>query len=84
MNEMYISMAVAVLGIIGTVLGHSKYVALKATMVETVGDIADLLAMIYAVAKKDACDESSLKLIAAKIEEIWTDLDARPSKWPTF
>lgn len=73
--NLVITIITTVIGLATAVFAGNKYVTFKSAVVETIGDVADLLALIYAVSKKGSCDEASMKSIASKTEEIWTDLD---------
>lgn len=68
-------------GLAGAVLTQSKYAKAKENLVEFVGDLADVLAMIYAMSKAGNCDAEQLKAIGSKVEELWTDMEALG---PTF
>lgn len=67
-------------GLAGAIVGQQKYAKAKANLIETVGDIANLLAMIYAISKAGECSPENMKIITKKVEEIWQDLqDLGPS-----
>lgn len=68
-------------GLAGAVFTQSKYAKAKENLVEFVGDLADVLAMIYAASKAGNCDAEQLKAIGSKVEELWADMEALG---PTF
>lgn len=75
--EQLISLLIAISGIAAAVFTGKQYLAIKAQLLETIGDVADFLALIYAASKNDTCSNpETLKLIITKTEEIWTDLEA--------
>lgn len=63
-------------GLAGAIIGQQKYAKAKENLIETVGDIANLLAMIHSVSKAGECSPENMKLITKKVEEIWQDLQA--------
>ena len=79
--ENIVLIVITLAGLAGAVLTQSKYTKAKANLVEFIGDLADVLAMIHAVAKAGNCDAEQLKAIGAKVEELWTDIEALG---PTF
>jgi hypothetical protein len=80
--ELLISALVAVGGLAAALLTNQKYQKAKERLVEFIGDLADFLALVYAASKDNTlCDPTTLKTIAAKTEEIWTDIEALG---PTF
>jgi hypothetical protein len=74
--NLVVTIALAIGGLFAAVFTESKYRKAKENVLETVGDTADLLAMIYKLAKAGSCDETSLNAIAKKTEEVWGDLQA--------
>lgn len=79
--ENIVLIVITLAGLAGAALTQSKYAKAKANLVEFIGDLADVLAMIHAVAKAGNCDAEQLKAIGSKIEELWTDIEALG---PTF
>lgn len=61
-------------GLAGAIIGQQKYAKAKENLIETVGDIANLLAMIHAISKAGECSPENMVLITKKVEEIWKDL----------
>jgi len=75
--EQLASFLIAISGLAAAVFTGQKYLAVKAQLLETIGDVADFLALIYAASKNGTCgDPETLKMIISKTEEIWTDLQA--------
>ena len=75
--EQVILFLIAVSGIAAAVFTRQQYMAIKAQILETIGDLADFLALIHTAAKNGTCgDPDTLKLIISKTEEIWMDLQA--------
>ena len=79
--ENIVLIVTTLIGLAGVVFTQSKYAKAKANLVDFVGDLADVLALIHAVAKAGNCDAEQLKAIGSKVEEIWTDIEALG---PTF
>lgn len=71
-----ITIITTVIGLAAAVFAGNKYITFKNAVLETIKDVSDLLALVYALSTKGSCDESSMKEIASKVEEIWKDLDA--------
>lgn len=75
--EQIISFLIAISGITAAIFTGQRYLSIKAQLLETIGDVADFLALIYAASKNGTCnDPETLKMIISKTEEIWTDLRA--------
>ncbi|MHC1687969.1 MAG: hypothetical protein AB9879_09720 [Methanothrix sp.] len=75
--EQLVSGLVAVAGLASAFFVNQRYQTIKAQLLETVGDLADFLALVYAAAKGGTCnDPETVKKIISKTEEIWTDLEA--------
>jgi hypothetical protein len=75
--EQLASLLIAISGLAAAVFTGKRYLTIKAQFIETIGDIADFLALIYAASKNGTCnDPETLKMIISKTEEIWTDLQA--------
>lgn len=75
--EQLVSALVAVAGLASAFFVNQRYQTVKAQLLETVGDLADFLALVYASAKSGTCnDPETVKKIISKTEEIWTDLEA--------
>lgn len=55
---------------------NQKYKAAKDGILDVIGDVADLLAMVHAVARDGSCDAKTMTKIATKIEEVWLHIDA--------
>jgi hypothetical protein len=60
-------------GLAGAIFTQKKYATAKDKILEVIGDISDLLAMVYAM-KTGACDADTLQKIIKKVEEVWTDI----------
>ena len=69
------------IGLAGAIFTQQKYATAKANIVEVIGDVADLLAIVYDMSKSGDCSAERLKTIGIKVEEIWTDIE---SLGPTF
>lgn len=69
-----IMIVTAVGGIAGTIFTQKKYRDAKDNLVDVIGDVSNLLAMVYEVSKSGTCTPDQMKLISKKIEEIWTEL----------
>ena len=75
--EQLISVLIAISGVAAAIFTGQRYLSIKAQLLETIGDVADFLALIYAASKNGTCnDPETLKMIISKTEEIWTDLQA--------
>jgi hypothetical protein len=74
--NLVITILLAVGGLLAAVFTEKKYRKAKDNVLEVIGDTADLLAMVYKMAKSGSCDEASLNLVARKTEEVWGDLQA--------
>jgi hypothetical protein len=75
--EQLTSFLIAIAGILAAIFTGQRYLAIKAHLLETIGDLADFLALIYAASKNGTCnDPETMKMIISKTEEIWTDLQA--------
>jgi hypothetical protein len=79
--ELVMSILVAIGGLAAAAFGNQKYQAAKEPFVEFIGDLADFLAIVYAIGKAEKCDPETLKSLVSKVEEIWTDAQALG---PTF
>lgn len=62
-------------GIAGAIFTQQKYATAKDNALEVIGDMADLLAMVYAL-KNGPCDADTLQKIIKKVEEVWADIEA--------
>ena len=62
-------------GIAGAIFTQKKYATAKDNVLEVIGDMADLLAMVYAL-KTSPCDADTLQKIIKKVEEVWADIEA--------
>lgn len=75
--EQLTSFLIAISGIVAAIFTGQRYLSIKAQLLETIGDLADFLALIYAASKNGTCnDPETMKMIISKTEEIWTDLQA--------
>lgn len=86
--EFVMSILVALGGLAAAVFTSRKYqsekeklLATKELFVEFVGDLADFLALVYAIGKAGKCDPETLQSLVKKVEEIWTDAE---TLGPTF
>lgn len=70
----YIIVTLAGLG--AAVFTNRKYNAAKENILGVIGDVADLMAMVYAAGQAGSCDADSMKKMAAKIEEVWQHMEA--------
>ncbi len=68
-------------GLAGAIFTQRKYQAAKENLVEIIGDVANLLTVIYEISKSGTCTPDQMQMISKKVEEIWTGLQ---NIGPTF
>jgi len=75
--ECYISLVVAILGILGSAFTLKQKSDMAANFLEFAKDLSDLLALVYATGNAGTIGEAeNVKKIVGKVEEIWQDLEA--------
>jgi hypothetical protein len=71
-----IYIVITLVGLGAAIFTQQKYAKAKENILGVIGDVADLLAMVYAASQAGSCDAATMQKIAAKIEEVWAHIEA--------